>query len=151
MRSASRPDVKAGHDSGSALVEFVALAVLLCLPLVYVVTAVARVQAASVAATAAAREAGRAYVTAPDPGRAASRARAVADLALRDQGLTLRPDQLRLRCELGPCLAPGSRVRVEVRLPVALPGVPEVLGGGALSVPVSARTLVTVDVFRSRR
>lgn len=138
-------------DRGSALVEFVALAVLLLVPLVYVVTTVARVQAAAMAATAAAREAGRAYVTSASTAQADARARAAAALALADQGLEPAPSTLVLTCRLGPCLAPGSRVLVSVRVPVRLPGVPDALGGGGLVIPVRATHVSTVDVHRARR
>src|SRR5207302_2756298 len=52
------------RDDGSAVVEFVWLAVLLLVPLVYVVMAALSVQRAAFAETAAAREAARAYATA---------------------------------------------------------------------------------------
>ena len=50
-------------ESGNAIVEFVYLAVLLMVPLVYVLITVFRVQAASYAVSSAAREAGRVYAT----------------------------------------------------------------------------------------
>ena len=50
-------------QSGNAIVEFVYLAVLLLVPLVYVLITVFRVQAASYAVSSAAREAGRVYAT----------------------------------------------------------------------------------------
>ena len=53
-------------EGGSAVVEFVFLAVLLVVPLLYLVMTVSRVQAGSYAASTAAREAGRAFVTARD-------------------------------------------------------------------------------------
>ena len=53
-------------DAGSAIVEFCYLAVLLMIPLAYGMLAVFRLQAASYAVAAASREAGRAFVAAPD-------------------------------------------------------------------------------------
>ena len=53
-------------ERGTALVEFVWLAILMLIPLVYVVLAVFETQRTSYAASAAARSAGRAFVTAPD-------------------------------------------------------------------------------------
>ena len=54
-------------QAGSVVIEVVWLAVLLLVPLVYVVLAVFEVQRGAFAATAAARAAGRAYVLAPTP------------------------------------------------------------------------------------
>ena len=60
-------------DAGNALVEFTYLAVLLMIPLVYVLLSAFQVQRAAFGVTEAARQAGRAYTTAIDP--AAGRAR----------------------------------------------------------------------------
>ena len=53
-----------GAQAGSAIVEFVFLAVLMLVPLFYLVMVLARLQAGAYAVSAASREAGRAYVTA---------------------------------------------------------------------------------------
>ena len=55
-------------DDGNAIVEFVYLAVLLMVPLVYVLLTVFQVQRAAFAASSAAREAGRVFVTTEDVG-----------------------------------------------------------------------------------
>ena len=65
-------------EDGSAIVEFVVLGVLMMVPLVYLVMSVGRVQAGSYAVTTAAREAGRAFVTAEGGDDAAGRAHAAA-------------------------------------------------------------------------
>ena len=54
-------------EDGSALVEFVFIALVVFVPLVYIVAGFSAVQRGVFAATAAAREAGRAMGTAPDP------------------------------------------------------------------------------------
>ena len=74
-------------DDGNAIVEFSYLAVLLMVPLVYVLLSVFEVQRASFGVTEAARQAGRAYATADDPAQGRARAAAAASLAMRDQGL----------------------------------------------------------------
>ena len=56
------------------MVEFVFLAVLVMVPLFYLVMTLSRLQAGAYAASTAAREAGRAYVTAARIGRRGSRA-----------------------------------------------------------------------------
>ncbi|NUR09441.1 MAG: hypothetical protein HOQ45_20855, partial [Nocardioidaceae bacterium] len=67
---------------GTALVEVTWLAVLLLVPLLYVVLAVFEVQRAAYAVSAATRAAGRAYTLAPDQASAGLRARAAADVAM---------------------------------------------------------------------
>jgi hypothetical protein len=59
-------------ESGNAIVEFLAVTVLLLVPLLYLVLVLARLQAATFAADSAAREAGRVYAQAatPDEGSA---------------------------------------------------------------------------------
>ena len=64
------------REAGSAVVEFTFLAVLMLIPLIYLVMMVARVQAGAYAVSLAARESGRAYVTATSLAEAAARAEA---------------------------------------------------------------------------
>ena len=81
-------------ESGSALVEFTWLALLLMIPLVYVVITLVTVQRSAYGATEAARAAGRAYILAPDVETARERARRRGcSLAMRDQGVDDRAQQ----------------------------------------------------------
>jgi hypothetical protein len=139
-------------ESGTALVEVTWLAILLLVPLVYLVLAVYDVQRHAFATTAAARAAGRAFVLAPDVAQGSAAARAAAEVALRDQGVDAGDVDLRLTCRpAGDCLAPGSVVRVDVHSQVRLPLVPSALGGGAPSVRVDARHTVPYGTFREDR
>src|SRR4029453_2388102 len=63
-------------EGGSAIVEFVFIALVVFLPLVYVVAGFSAVQRGVFASTEAAREAGRALGTAPDPATGQARAEA---------------------------------------------------------------------------
>ena len=65
-------------EAGTAIVEFVLLAVLLMVPMVYIVLVAFRLQSTAYALAAATREAGRAFVTAPDTELAQERAVAAA-------------------------------------------------------------------------
>ncbi len=140
-------------DQGTALVEVTWLAILLLVPLLYIVLAVFEVQRSAFAVTAAARAAGRAFVMAPDEDTALERARAAAAVALDDQGLGLEPGALAVSCEPDPanCLAPGSVVDIDIRYPVALPLMPSALGGNTPSVRVEARHRVPYGTFREDR
>jgi hypothetical protein len=137
----------ATSDQGSALIEVVVLGLLVLLPLAYVVLAVFEVQRAAYATTTAAREAGRALVTAPSQAAAVPRARAAAAVALADQGLSDGREQVRVECPV-TCLRPGEAVTVEVSTRVALPFVPDVFGRNLAAVAVSASHEAVVDRFR---
>lgn len=141
-----------GTDEGSAIVEFVFLAVLLLIPLIYLVLALGRIQAGALAVEQGAREAGRAFVTAPDEGSAEGRARAAATLAYGDQGFTgPEPGELVAQCGSNPCLTAGARVRVSASLAVVLPGVPRFLSRAIpLQVRLHATHIATVDRFAVR-
>ena len=77
-------------DAGSAIVEFVFVAVVVMVPLIYLIAAVATVQRSELATTQAARDAGRAYATSDTPAEAQRRVRAAVRLAMTDQGLARR-------------------------------------------------------------
>ncbi len=126
------------RDDGNATVEFVMVAVVLMVPLVYVLLAVFAVQRAAFAVSAAAREAGRAYVTAASADVAEERAQTAADLALADQ----LPSSPRAALVTEGALAPGGAVTVTVTYDVGLPG-------GLGRIPVTATHVATVDRYRA--
>lgn len=135
-------------ESGSALVEFVVLAVLMLVPLVYLVMTMARLQAGSYAVSHAAREAGRAYVTSDSADQAAGRAQAAARIVFLDHAFE-DVGRLWLTCDGSPCLRPDGRVETTATVRVPLPLVPSFVGEVVpLSIPVSASHLSTVDRFR---
>ncbi len=137
-------------DGGNAIIEFVYLAVLLMLPLVYVLLTVFRVQAASYAVSSAAREAGRVYATAETLDEAGPRAFAAASLVMSDSDLPLRADQMEITCSSRPCLVPGSQVNVVLTYQVALPLVPRFFSDRApASVRVTSRHLEVVDRYQT--
>lgn len=140
-------------DRGSAMVEFLVVALLLLVPTVYLVAALSRVQAATFAAEGAARSAGRAFVTSPTAVDATARAVAAVGLALTDQGFDDPPERaLAVACRPGPCLSPGSAVVTEVRVEVDLPGMPAVLADLVPAVvPVSAVQVTPVDAYGAYR
>ncbi|MET3976437.1 TadE/TadG family type IV pilus assembly protein [Cellulosimicrobium sp. TH-20] len=139
-------------DRGSAVVEFLGVALVLLLPVLYLVLTVGRVQAATFAVEGASREAARAFVTAPSSDDGARLASAAVTLALGDQGFAPTPGGLRIACSSERCLEPGGEVTAHVRLDVPLPLVPEFVRGVVpLSVPVEARHVASVDAYAARR
>lgn len=137
-------------ESGSAVVEFIWLGLLLLVPLIYVMLSVFEVQRGAFAVTAAARAAGRAYALADSDGAGRQDALAVARLAFRDQGLAEAPINLTVRCAPDPrnCHAGGETITVTIRSQVRLPLLPDVLGGNAPSFRLDATHSVPFGEFR---
>jgi len=137
--------VRLGRDDGNAMVEFIALAVVLLIPLVYAVLTALTVERAAYAVTAAAREAGRVYIRDGADAQAYAAAFTAADVAMRDQGLDLAPGDLVIFCNDDPCDAAGAILHVEIDRTVPLPLVPTV--GGRPSIAVHGRHDEVVDCF----
>jgi Flp pilus assembly protein TadG len=146
----------AADDAGNAIVEFTFVAVIVLVPLVYLIVAVATVQRSSLAVSQAAREAGRAFATSDAAAEALARARAAVSIALRDQGL---PDDAQVRfvaagnsCDAAavqPQLAPGAQFTVCVSRSVALPAVPRFVAGKGITTV--GKYIVHVDDYRTVR
>ena len=135
-------------DDGNALVEFTYLALLLMIPLVYVLTTVFLVQRAAFAVTEAARQAGRAYVQAATPAQGFAVATAAVELAMGDQGLAAAgPPAI----EAADGLVPGATVRVTVVHEVTLPLIGSLFGEVQPHIPVRATHVQVVDRFREAR
>lgn len=143
-KSAPTPDAVTVGERGSALVEFLGGAVVLLIPLVYLVLTLAQLQGAQFAAVSAARDAGRLIATA-DRGEAAALASSAVVLAFADHGLAVGADALTVQCE--DACRPGTNALILVAADVPLPFVP----GGAITVGVSAQAWVTIDTFREHR
>lgn len=132
-------------DSGTSIVEFVVVVVLVMIPIAYGVVVLSKLHSASSAVIVAAREATRAYVNADSPSQAGARADKAVELALGDHGLSDK--HVIVRCTRGACLAPGSRVVIEVTTDVGLPLMP--FGGNRGSIAVQSVHEATVDTFRN--
>jgi len=139
-------------ERGSAMVEFLGIALILLVPLVYLVVTVGRVQAGGFAAEGAARDAVRAVVTADSSAVGAARASTAVGIALGDQGFARDVGALTLECSDSPCLTPGGTVGAVVRVEVPLPLVPGAVRAWVpLSVPVEARRTAVVDAYAPAR
>lgn len=136
-----------GGDDGTAVVEFVWLAVLLMIPLVYVVLTAVALQRTAFAETTAAREAARAYATAGSDADGERRAERAVALAMRDQGVSWTASGRVIAC--GECTyAPGSTFTVDLRTVVSLPFVPRwMCARRCVGIPVSAHHHERIDCF----
>ncbi len=135
-------------ERGSALVEFSWLAILLMIPVLWLVLAVFDVQRGAFAVSAAARSAGRAYVLAESDALGRSRAEQAAQLALTDQGVATG-FTLEVRCVpyAEVCHAAGSVVTVTVSSNVQLPWLPTLFGNHR-SFAVEAAHTVPIGQFQ---
>lgn len=141
-------------DIGTAIIEFVFVAVIVMVPLVYLIVAVAAVQRNQLAVSQAAREAGRAFATSRGPAEAQARVTAAVRLALAAQGL---PNDAAVRyvaagsgCSAAPItpqVAPGAQFTVCVSRHIVLPAVPSVLAGRG--VTAVGRYVVHIDDYRA--
>lgn len=132
-------------------VEVAFLLVLLVVPLFYLVGSVGRVQAGAYAVTAAAREAGRSYVTAESVLDAPTRAQAAAALVAQAHGFSAEDVRLSLGCGGPGCLEPGSVVVVDAVVEVPLPLVPDMMADRVpASITLTAQHTESVDAFRER-
>lgn len=154
-RGGMRRDVR--RDDGAALVDFIGLTLVLLVPLVYLIVALARVQAGIFAAESAADEAARATVVAgvaalesgasTNAAMAAgvTRARAGVALTAEDFGFAAADASLTVACE-GPCLADGGNIATTVTFVVALPGIPGFVSSVVpLEVEVAGSARAPVD------
>jgi len=144
-------------DEGSAVVEFIFLAVLLMVPIVYLVVSLAAVQSGAFAAEAVARDASRAAVVGGvdalrDGASVTSAERAARERAASVSAVTLAdfridpPDaHVNLACSTDPCLTPGSDITVDVTVTVELPVIGALVPGAEVSV--SSRASSPVDGY----
>ncbi len=137
-------------QAGSAIVEFVFLAVMMMVPLFFLVMVLARLQSGAYAVSAASREAGRAYVTAQVAAQAPARAHSAAGLAFADQGFA-QEGSIKIECDGIPCLRPEGRIRITATVSVPMPLVPAFFSGIVpMRIPVSATHVATVERFGRR-
>lgn len=135
------------HDErGSASLEFLTVGLILLVPLVYLVLAVAAVQGAAFAVEGAARHAARVAVLQRDAGEIDAAVSRAVSVALADYGVDADQASIDVDCADPGCLEPGSRVSVAVRAEVVLPFAPAVLDLDRLAVvPVEAHATQTVS------
>lgn len=139
-------------DDGSALVEFSWLAIILMIPLIWVVLAAFEMQQGAFGVSGAARAAGRAYSLAPDDATGRARARAAVRQTLADQGLEGEPFDLVITCERpgvdGTCHSSGAVATVRVESRVELPMMPSILGGQAPGLSLDGSHTVPYGTYR---
>jgi hypothetical protein len=121
-------------------------------PIVYLIVALARIQAGALAVEQGAREASRAFISATGASAGHARAQAAAALAYGDHGFP-PPEgrQLSVSCGGPSCLSGGVHVSVRAEITVVLPAVPRFLSDVIpVSVTLGATHVATVEEFAHR-
>lgn len=146
--SAAHVDSVLREERGSASLEFLTVGMLLLVPIVYLVLALASIQGGALAVEGAARLAARIAVQTGDLAGAEAAVDRAVRVTLADYGVDADAASVVIDCESATCDAPGTRVRVSVEARVQLPLVPDVLELGLVgTVPVEASATQTVSRF----
>lgn len=138
------------EETGNAPLEFITVGLLLLVPLVYLILAVASIQGAALAIEGAARQATRVYVQAPTDAEAARRAETAIRLTLADAGLDHLEPNVTISCRPVPsrCLTRMGTVTITIGASIPLPLAPPVLGlDDVLAVPLQATATEQVSRF----
>lgn len=131
----------AKDEDGSAIVEFVILALPLFIPLVIYLTSVNDSAQIQYEARNFARQVARVYVTSPSQELTAPRVAALVEVFSRSNFVENRinlPPDIQINCSLSPCLSPNGHVVVEVKLTSSSSGKSAI-----------ARASQTVDAWRN--
>jgi Flp pilus assembly protein TadG len=136
------------NEDGSAALEFIAVGVILLVPLVYLVIALGAIQEQTLGAEAAARHIARVVSRAPDAVTAAERSDAVLAGIVDEYGLDADAVEMTIVCTpaVVECPSAGATIIVTVATRVQLPLMPEMLGlDRATAVPVQAEAVQKVS------
>ena len=133
-------------ERGSALIETLLLVVVLFVPVLSLLGALARIHGAALAVTSAARDGGTAAAAAQDAAAAAAESRRAVANTLDRQGL--EPGRVVVRLDGAAGFDRGSRVGVRVAYPVRVLQMPFTRDAGPV-VWVSASHTAHVDPYRS--
>jgi hypothetical protein len=123
---------------------------ILLLPLVYLVLAMAAIQGGALAVEGAARQAVRVFVQSSELPEAQLRAQRAIEFALADHGLHLADAEVSIVCAPQPdrCLTRRGTVTITVALSIPLPLAPPVLTGEMpLGIPAHASATEQVSRF----
>ncbi len=139
-----------GGDRGSTSLEFITVGLILLVPLVYLVLAMAAIQSAAFAVEGGARQAVRVYVQSANESQAADRAERAIRFALADAGLDGLEPHVSVSCSPKPdaCLTRRGTVTIAIAVTVPLPLMPPVLNLDVpLGMPLNATATEQVSRF----
>lgn len=115
------------HDeSGSSIIEFIVLATVVLVPVVYLIVAVSGIQSASYASVGAADQAAKMHAAADSAAESASddadaRAEAAVEAVLDDFDIDRTQADVGIECPAGSCGQDGDLIAVTVDITVPVP------------------------------
>ena len=133
-------------ESGMALVEFIGVAIVLMIPLIYLASMVSVVARGTMAADASARAAARMFVISATDASAKKKAKAVVARVIADHELTGASSSMSLSCASSPCLTLGSSVTVTVVVKQALTSLPTLGIAPRVATSTSSHTMVVEEM-----
>jgi len=133
-------------DAGRASIEFLVFAIVVFVPLVFVIQSLWSIQASAIATEQAARDAVRVFVQHTNLASASQASQTIATHIAREHGIT-QPLVLQRSCQPTNCLAPGALVTIRVSTEVTLWQVPVFSGAWPVSVPVGAQASARVSTY----
>jgi Flp pilus assembly protein TadG len=146
-RSSASTEPALAGERGSASLEFLTVGMILLVPLVYLVLAVASIQAAALGVEGAARQAARVAVLRADAAGSDDGVERTVRVVLADYGVDAGASSVDVACSAA-CDEPGSRITVSVRAAVALPLVPHALASSSIgTVQLESSATHTVSRF----
>jgi hypothetical protein len=135
-------------EEGSAVVEFIFLAVLLVIPVVYLILTLAGLQAGAFAAAGAADQAAKVYAAAASPAAGEELAGQAVRLALADAGFDGGAGSVAISCGGTGCQSPGATITARVTIRVPLPLVPSLPGVNTDAASVHAESSAVIGRYR---
>ncbi len=138
---------KPDTESGSAIVEFIFLAVLLMVPVAYLILTVGQVQGGAYAVVGAADQAAKVYVLHTGEPAARQAAEQAVQMAIADMGFDPATAELTISCD-GGCLTSGTTVSAHVVLHIELPVVGSLPGVNATAATVDSISTQKVGRFK---
>jgi Flp pilus assembly protein TadG len=138
----------ATDDEGSAALEFIAVGVILLLPLIYLIAALGVIQEQTLGVEAAARHTARVIALAPDAETAVARSEQVLAGVVEEYGLDADAVDVSLSCAPAgsDCPVAGATVTVTVMTRVPMPLVPSLFDlDRSTAIPVEASAVQKIS------
>ncbi|MGN5731830.1 hypothetical protein [Arthrobacter psychrochitiniphilus] len=143
----AKPPPGAKSEEGSAIIEFIFLAVLLMVPVAYLILTVGQLQGGAYAAVGAADQAAKVFVLHKEVPSAHQAAERAVRLAVADMGFDPDAATLSITCDPG-CSTAGAIVRAHVQLTVELPVVGSLPGVNATAATVESTAQQKVGRYK---
>ena len=135
-------------ERGSAAVEFIFLATILLVPVVYLILTLGQLQGGAYAAVNISDRIAKIIATTPDAGSAQQQAEQTLALAVADYGFPLQQASMQVSCSKADCSVAGNTVSVLISIRVPLPLLPMLPGVNTTAATMQAEAVQVVSEYR---